>query len=111
VTKPNETTGAEPASALTNGLEREFDTEKEMDMETDKLIDAATAQADLYEDDDRQDIKTDVMNAFFAGAKFGWLAEREACANLAESFKARNSDNIASAIRARSNAVGKPTPD
>lgn len=43
---------------------------EERGMETNKLIDAATKQADLYNDDDRQDIKTDVMNAFFAGAKF-----------------------------------------
>lgn len=33
----------------------------------DKLIDAAEAYAVLYDDDDRDCIKTDVMNAFFAG--------------------------------------------
>lgn len=34
------------------------------------LIDAAEERAKLYDDDDRQDIKADVMNAFFAGAKY-----------------------------------------
>jgi hypothetical protein len=37
---------------------------------TDALISAAEERAALYEGDERQDIKTDVMNAFFAGAKF-----------------------------------------
>lgn len=36
----------------------------------DALIDAANARADLYEGDDRPCIKTDVMNAFYAGAEF-----------------------------------------
>jgi hypothetical protein len=34
------------------------------------LIAAAEARAELYEGDDRQDIKTDVMNAFYAGAEY-----------------------------------------
>lgn len=37
---------------------------------TDRLIDAAEAHADSYKDDDRECIVTDVMNAFYAGAKF-----------------------------------------
>ena len=37
------------------------------------LMDAAESHAESYEGDDRQDIKTDVMNAFFAGAK--WQSE------------------------------------
>jgi hypothetical protein len=36
----------------------------------DKLIDAAQAQAALYDGDSREGIKTEVMNAFYAGAKF-----------------------------------------
>lgn len=36
----------------------------------DALIDAANARAALYDDDDRPCIKTDVMNAFYAGAEF-----------------------------------------
>lgn len=36
----------------------------------DGMIDAAAAQAALYNGDDRKDIKTDVLNAFFAGVKF-----------------------------------------
>ena len=39
----------------------------------DKLIDAAESHAENYDGDDRQDIKTDVMNAFYAGAK--WQSE------------------------------------
>lgn len=35
-----------------------------------EMIDAAEAQAALYDGDDRQDIKTDVMNSFYAGIKF-----------------------------------------
>lgn len=38
------------------------------------LIDAANARADLYEGDDRPCIKTDVMNAFYAGAEFAMRA-------------------------------------
>ena len=33
-------------------------------------IDAAEYYADQYEGDDRQDIKTDVLNAFYAGVEF-----------------------------------------
>lgn len=47
----------------------------------DALIDAANARADLYEGDDRPCIKTDVMNAFYAGAEF---AKRAAPADQAE---------------------------
>lgn len=39
-------------------------------LNNDVLIAAAEAHAAAYEDDDRQDIKTDVLNAFYAGAKF-----------------------------------------
>lgn len=42
------------------------------------LIDAANKHAAWYDDDDRQDIRADVMNAFFAGAKFGGAAKSEA---------------------------------
>jgi hypothetical protein len=40
----------------------------------DATIDAAEALASLYDGDDRQDIKTDVMNAFYAGVKFAFAA-------------------------------------
>jgi len=40
-------------------------------MNTDKLIDAAEAYADKYDGDERPDVKTDVLNAFYAGAEFG----------------------------------------
>lgn len=33
-------------------------------------IEAAEKQAALYDDDDRQDIKTDVMNSFYAGIRY-----------------------------------------
>lgn len=39
-------------------------------MKTDQIIDAAEKHAAAYDGDDRQDIKTDVMNAFYAGVKF-----------------------------------------
>jgi hypothetical protein len=39
-------------------------------MTDERLMDAAEKIADRYEGDDRQDIKTDVMNAFYAGAAF-----------------------------------------
>lgn len=35
---------------------------------THQLIDAAASHADAYDDDDRQDIKTDVINSFYKGA-------------------------------------------
>lgn len=35
-----------------------------------ELIDAAQERAAIYDGDDRQDIQTDVMNAFYAGAAF-----------------------------------------
>ncbi|MGZ8233205.1 hypothetical protein, partial [Methylobacter tundripaludum] len=50
-------------------------------MNTGKLKAAADARAALYEGDDRQDIKTDVVNAFYAGANFAASEEREACAD------------------------------
>lgn len=34
------------------------------------IIDAAEKLAALYDDDDRQDIKTDVMNSFYAGVRY-----------------------------------------
>jgi hypothetical protein len=39
-------------------------------MTDEHMIAAAEAKAALYDGDDRQDIKTDVMNAFYAGVKF-----------------------------------------
>jgi hypothetical protein len=44
-----------------------------MTTELERLIDAAEKHAESYDGDDRQDIKTDVMNAFYAGAK--WQSE------------------------------------
>lgn len=38
--------------------------------ETNALIDAAELHARAYDDDDRDCIKTDVINAFFAGAAY-----------------------------------------
>ena len=46
---------------------------KEIDTLTPKetdLILAAEKYADLYSDDDRQDIKTDVLNAFYHGSEW-----------------------------------------
>lgn len=40
-------------------------------MDTGKLIDAAHDHARAYDGDEREGIVTDVMNAFYAGAKFG----------------------------------------
>jgi hypothetical protein len=37
---------------------------------TDQIIDAANERAALYDGDDRECIKTDVMNAFYAGVEF-----------------------------------------
>jgi hypothetical protein len=50
-------------------------------MNTDKLIDAADDYAASYASDDRECIKTDVINAFYAGAEF---AEEHFRAELAE---------------------------
>lgn len=36
-----------------------------------KLIQEAEKYARKYKDDDRQDIKTDILNAFYGGAEFG----------------------------------------
>lgn len=43
------------------------------------LVVAAEKYADNYRDDDRHGIVTDVLNAFYAGAKYGHAAERERC--------------------------------
>lgn len=83
-------------------------------MDNGKLIDAANARAAMYDGDDRQDIKADVMNAFFDGAKFGATVEREACAKVCDihaenmmrhgdTALAEQSRQDAVAIRARSN--------
>jgi hypothetical protein len=48
-------------------------------MNTDKLIDAAHDHARAYDGDDRECIATDVLNAFYAGAKFGEKAAHEEC--------------------------------
>ena len=37
---------------------------------TSELIDAAEKYAEIYSDDERQDIKTDVLNAFYHGANY-----------------------------------------
>jgi len=68
-------------------------------MDNDKLIDAANARAAMYDGDDRQDIKTDVMNAFFAGAKFGATVEREACASRWEAAHGFDKDGVAKWLR------------
>lgn len=44
----------------------------------DALIDAAEERAKLYDDDDRECIKADVMNAFFAGAEWSQAAANKA---------------------------------
>jgi hypothetical protein len=46
------------------------------DVYTDALIDAAEEYATAYDGDDRPCIKTDVMNAFYAGA--AWHAAQQA---------------------------------
>lgn len=45
-----------------------------------ELLERAEKYAAAYDGDDRQDIKTDVLNAFYAGVKF----ERLACASICE---------------------------
>jgi hypothetical protein len=44
------------------------------DVYTNALIDAAHKHAEAYDDDDRECIKTDVMNAFYQGA--AWHASK-----------------------------------
>mgnify|MGYP003576146538 CR=1 FL=1 len=39
-------------------------------MNVNELIDAAEEHAKLYDGDPREDIKTDVLNSFYAGAAF-----------------------------------------
>jgi len=39
-------------------------------MDNDRLIVAAESHAAFYDDDNRKDIKIDVLNAFYAGTKF-----------------------------------------
>ena len=46
---------------------------QDMTTQLERMIDAAEARAEKYDGDDRQHIKTDVMNAFYAGAK--WQSE------------------------------------
>ena len=53
--------------------------------ETDALIDAAENHAALYDDDPRDCIKTDVINAFYAGAKFNVQSGQRA--GVAEGWK------------------------
>jgi hypothetical protein len=48
-------------------------TQQPTDDYTNALIDAAEEHASAYDDDDRECIKTDVMNAFYAGT--AWHAE------------------------------------
>ncbi len=42
-----------------------------MKNETVALIEAAEVYASGYDDDDREDVKTDVLNAFYQGAAYG----------------------------------------
>ena len=53
-----------------------------------KLINVAERYAASYRDDDRQHIVTDVLNAFYTGAKYGEVAERERWRRIAEAAQA-----------------------
>lgn len=44
-----------------------------MKITTNDMIDAAEEYASNYNDDDREHIKTDVINAFYAGIRFAML--------------------------------------
>lgn len=55
-------------SALNEGLVAKLDSEMDA---TYKLIAAAEKHAAAYEADERDDIRTDVLNAFYAGSKYG----------------------------------------
>jgi len=93
------------------------------------LLERAAKHAEAYDVDDRQDIKTDVLNAFYAGAAFGAQFEREACAKLLDAEElanmpssaenngrqsdfafgaAESSRRMADAIRMRSNDAHEP---
>jgi hypothetical protein len=69
-------------------------------IEQDKLIDAAEEYATSYDDDDRDCIKTDVMNAFFAGAAYtiqrmehiGWRIKIDGEWTNVKSFTGQESD-------------------
>jgi hypothetical protein len=56
------------------------------DLDTGLLIDAAEKHATAYDGDDRDCIKTDVINAFYAGAEFARRAQPEGEAPQAESY-------------------------
>ena len=49
-----------------------------------QLVEAAEKYAGNYHDDHRQDIRCDVLNAFYAGAKYAVAAERERCADICD---------------------------
>lgn len=51
-------------------MSEEFKTVPVADDYTGRLIDAANVRADIYNGDDRECIKTDVMNSFYAGAEW-----------------------------------------
>lgn len=53
-------------------------------MDNEHLIRAAEAHAAAYAGDDRECIVTDVLDAFYAGAKFGEAQARRDCARLVE---------------------------
>lgn len=68
--------------------------------EQDKLIDAAEAHATSYDDDSRDCIKTDVINAFFAGSTYatqrmehvGWRIRIDNNWTNVQSFSGEESD-------------------
>lgn len=62
---------------------------------TDALIRAAEAHAAQYDDDDRQHIKTDVLNAFYAGSKFAAPAQKPAPDRSAVEYMTGYSDGKA----------------
>lgn len=61
--------------------------EKFADDATQVDIEAAERRAALYEDDPRQDIKTDVMNAFYAGIAHARASEAEIRAKIARELR------------------------
>lgn len=53
------------------------------------LVKAAETHAAAYDGDDREQIKTDVLNAFYAGASYGMAAERERCSAAVSALRRR----------------------
>lgn len=81
--------------------ERNMTTQDELiDAAEKELIDTAEKYATLYDDDDRECIKTDVMNAFFAGSAYatqrmehvGWRIRIDNNWTNVQSFTGEESD-------------------